>query len=99
MEKQLIQFKFPGMTERQYDQVWDEMRRMGHNNPAGLLHHVSTFQNNNCMVYDVWESREAFDQFGKILMPILNKIGIPNAQPTITPVHFEYSDVKSHVTH
>lgn len=99
MNKQLIQFNFSDMTENQYDQVWSELRSIGHANPAGLLHHVSAFQGNNCLVFDVWESQEAFDNFGKILMPILNKMGIKEAKPTITPVLKEISFVESTIHH
>lgn len=97
MNKQLVQLNIPGMTEKQYDQVWNELRRAGHANPAGLLYHVSAFQNNNCLVFDVWESPEAFDLFGKILMPILYKIGIDEPKPTITPVLKDVSFVESKI--
>lgn len=98
MEKQFIEFNIPGMTQRQYDQVWDELRRAGHPTPAGLIHHASVFQGNNCLVFDVWESREAFDRFEKILMPILYKVGIDDVQPTITPVLKEFSSVETNLT-
>lgn len=99
MKKQLIQFNFPGMTERQYDQVWDELRKIGHTNPQGLIYHVSSFQNNNCIVCDVWESQEAFDRFGKILMPIMDKLGIRQVEPKISSVYYDYSNVETHATH
>jgi hypothetical protein len=98
-KKQLVQFTFPGLTERQYDQVWNELRRAGHATPSGLIHHVSVFQDNNCLVFDIWESQEAFDRFGKILMPILYKVGIDEPKPKITPVLNEFSSVESKVTH
>ncbi|HAH26082.1 MAG TPA: hypothetical protein DCL77_20365 [Prolixibacteraceae bacterium] len=99
MKKQLIQFNFPGMTERQYDQVWDEIRRAGHPSPAGLVHHICSFRDNNCLIFDVWESREAFDRFGKVLMPILYKLGVDEVNPKITPVHYEISGVDATVSH
>jgi len=98
MEKQLVQFSFPGMTERQYDQVWNELRRAGHPTPSGLLHHIASFQDDNCLVFDVWESREAFDSFGKILMPIMYKLGIDEVNPRITPVHYEISSVETNMS-
>lgn len=99
MNKQLVQFNFSDMSEKQYDQVWDELRRVGHANPSGLLHHVAAFQGNNCLVFDVWESSEAFDKFGKILMPILNKLGIKEAKPMMTPVLKEMSFAESTIHH
>jgi hypothetical protein len=98
MKKQLVQFNIPGMTERQYDQIWDELRRVGQSNPVGLIHHVATFQGKNCLVTDVWESSEAFERFGKTLSPIMTKLGVPDTQPTISPVHFEYSGVEAHAS-
>jgi len=99
MKKLLIQFNFPGMTQKQYDQVWNELRRAGHPKPAGLIHHVAAFQGDNCLVFDVWESQEAFDRFGQILMPILYKVGIDEPQPMITPVLNEFSRVETRVPH
>jgi len=99
MKKQLIQFNIPGMTAKQYDQVWDELRRAGHSHPSGLIYHVATFQGKNCVVCDVWESEEAFTKFGKILNPIFNKLGIRQVQPTMNAVYNEYSTVESHALH
>ena len=89
MEKQLVQFNIPGMTAQQYDKCWDELRKAGHENPNGLIHHVGAQHGDNWIVVDVWESMEHFHDFGEILMPILQKIGAPDVQPTISSVHYE----------
>jgi len=99
MEKQFVQFDLGNTTRKQYDQTWEELRKLGQPNPSGLVHHVAIFQDNNCLVFDVWESREAFDRFSKTLMPILDKVGIRNVQPKITQVYYEYSTVETHATH
>lgn len=99
MKKILVQFNFPGMTTKQYDQAWEEMRAAGKSNPKGLLHHVGGQQGNNLVVVDVWESAEAFTKFGETLMPILTKLNVANVQPVITPVHYEFSGVEAGVTH
>jgi hypothetical protein len=39
------------------------------------------------MVYEVWESQEASDEFGKTLMPILQEVGIVPGQPIVEPIH------------
>lgn len=98
MKKQLVQFIFPGMSEKQYDQVWNELRRAGHPNPEGLMHQVCTFQDNNCLIFDVWESQEAFNKFSKILMLILYKLGVDEVNPKISPVHYETSSVESNMS-
>ena len=91
MKKQLVQFNIPGMTVKQYDQAWEELRKAGQANPSGLRHHVGAQQGDHWVVVDVWESLEAFHEYGKTLMPILSKLGIAQVQPVITPVHFEYA--------
>ena len=90
MEKQFVLFRFPGVPIKKYDQCWDELRKMGMENPPGLIHHVAAQIGNNLVVSDVWESRQAFDKFGeKTLKPIFTKLGIPQVQPEIAPVHYE----------
>ena len=87
----MVQFNIPGMTARQFDQAWDELRKAGHEHPVGLIHHTAAQQGNNWVVVDVWESPEYFSKFGETLMPILNKIGVTQVPPVITPVYFELS--------
>ena len=99
MKKVMVQFNIPGMTIKQYDQCWEEMRATGYANPAGLLHHVSGQQGNTMVAIDVWESEEAFNKFGETLMPVFQKLGFPQVQPMITPVHYEYSGVEAGVAH
>ena len=91
MEKQLVQFNVPGMTAGQYDQCWDELRKAGQEHPDGLIYHVGAQQGNNWVVVDVWESLEQFNKFGETLMPIMNKVGITQVPPVITPVYYELS--------
>ena len=88
MAKQLVQFNIPGMTAKQYDQCWDELRKAGMSNPPGLIIHVGCQQGNNWVVADVWESLEHFSKFGETLMPILNKAGVAQVPPIITPVYY-----------
>ena len=95
----MVQFNIPGMTAKQYDQCWEEMRKTGYANPAGLIHHVGAQQGNNMVAVDVWESEEAFNKFGEILMPIFVKVGVVPVQPVITPVLYEQSGVLEGVAH
>ena len=88
MEKVLVQFRVPGVSTKQFDQAWDDLRAAGQTNPKGLLHHMAAHQDNNLVVIDVWESQEEFAKFGETLGPIMAKNGI-EGQPTITPVHYE----------
>jgi hypothetical protein len=91
MEKQLVLFRIPDMTAKQYDQCWDDLRAIGMQNPPGLLHHVGAQLGKGFVAADVWESLEAFQKFGETLMPIFAKRGIAQAVPEILPVHYELS--------
>ena len=91
MKKVLVQFNIPGMTAKQFDQAWDELRKAGQEHPVGLIHHVAGPQGNNWVVVDVWESEDHFNKFGETLMPILKRIGVTQVPPVMTPVHYELS--------
>jgi hypothetical protein len=50
----------------------------------GLLAHIAGQGAGGFRVVDVWESEEAFNRFGEVLMPILAEMGIDD-QPDIYP--------------
>ena len=89
MKKLIVQFNIPGMTVQQYDQCWEELVTAGLTNPAGRTHHVAGKEGNNFVVIEIWESEEAFNNFGETLFPILERAGVTFVQPVITPVHNE----------
>tara|TARA_R110002051_G_scaffold97710_1_gene167881 strand:+ start:1554 stop:1847 length:294 start_codon:yes stop_codon:yes gene_type:complete len=91
MKKVVVQFDFRGMTQKQYDQCWEEIRKAGHTNPKGLLHHFGAPSPNGMLIVDLWESAARFNEFGNVLMPILEKCKIPKTEPTILPLHYEYN--------
>lgn len=91
MKKVVVQFDFRGMTTKQYDQSWVEIRKAGHTHPKGLIHHFGAPTSNGMLIVDLWESAERFEAFGKTLMPILEKLQIPKTKPTILPLHYEYN--------
>lgn len=39
------------------------------------------------MVFEVWESQRAFEEYGTVLMPVLHKTGIDPGTPDVMPVH------------
>lgn len=89
MKQVVIQFNFPNVSLQQYDKVWDDMRAAGHSHPKGLISHVgAATQDGGLFVVDVWQSQEAFDEFGKVLMPLLAKNDIPTIQPKVLQVHY-----------
>jgi hypothetical protein len=72
------------LTTQQYDEA---IRELGAGRPAGRLHHSCFGADGDLMVYEVWESQEAFDQFGQVLMPILREVGIDPGAPDVMPIH------------
>jgi hypothetical protein len=52
----------------------------------GLLSHTAGRGPNGFRVVDVWESREALERFGAILLPVLADIGV-QGEPEIYEAH------------
>jgi len=89
----VVVFDLPGMTQAQYEQSAEKVA--GRPGPvkspadwpvAGLISHTAAPTPNGWLVVDVWESEEAFQEFGKTILPILEGLGVPEAQPKIYPV-------------
>lgn len=94
-EKVMVQFDFPGMTVKEYDQIWNDLRAAGHQNPNGLIHHAGAPDEKGIKVVDVWENKAKFNEFGQTLMPILSKHGVKEPKPVILPLHYEINNPKS----
>ncbi|QKW10360.1 hypothetical protein HUT18_32065 [Streptomyces sp. NA04227] len=86
-------FDMPGMTQAQYEQSAEMVA--GRPGPvktpadwpvAGLLSHTSAPTADGWLVVDVWESEEAFRQFGERIIPILRELGVPDVEPRVYPV-------------
>lgn len=75
------------MSKAQYDETIKQLEAAGAGAPAGRLYHVCFEVGGKLRVFDVWDSAEAFDQFGQTLMPILQGLGVDPGQPEICPVH------------
>lgn len=74
MEKAVVIFESPTFNAKEYDGVWDDLRAAGQEHPKGLISHVGFAKpEGGWMVVDVWESAEAFNEFGKTLLPIIQK--------------------------
>ena len=77
----------PGsMTTQQYDETISELDAAGEGRPAGRIYHTCFGPDDNLMVFDVWESEQAFEAFGKVLMPVLAKLGLDASAPDIMPI-------------
>ena len=72
-----------GATPEQYDQVTREGGIYPENLPDGLIAHYASHNDDGIRIFDVWESREQFDQFMQQLMPTFQNVlgDMPQIQP------------------
>jgi hypothetical protein len=84
-----VYFSPQSMSGEQYDEVHRRLAAVGQGEPAGRTYHCGIEIGPNVHVFDVWESQEAFDQFGQVLMPILQEVGVDPGQPHVAPVRYE----------
>ena len=75
------------LSAAQYDEAISALGAAGAANPAGRLHHSCFGPDGDLMVFEVWESQQAFENYGPVLMPILEKAGIDPGTPDVMPVH------------
>jgi hypothetical protein len=82
-----IYFRPKSLTAEQYDQANTELAALAADRPAGRSHHSCFGPDDGLMVYEVWDSQQAFEEYGKVLIPVLNKIGIDPGAPDVMAVH------------
>jgi hypothetical protein len=70
-----------------YDSTLQELEDAGAGAPAGRLHHFAMTGEGGIDVFDVWESRAAFEPFGETLIPILTKAGVDPGEPMFSEIH------------
>jgi hypothetical protein len=75
------------MTLAQFNEVHRLLKESGKDDPAGRLHHSCFGEDGELMVYDIWETPEAFQAFGEALMPIVAGIGLDVGEPVVMPIH------------
>ena len=91
MKNVVVLFNAPGFTAEHFDKVWEGLRAAGQAHPKGLISHVGfQYPDGNWGVVDVWESAEAFAEFGKTLQPIIQKTGVNVPEPIVVPAHYVF---------
>jgi hypothetical protein len=77
-------FDGPGVTQDQYEQVFNEVIPDGQA-PAGLVYHAGGLSEDGICVLEVWESQEAIDHFFQ------EKLGqaLQNAKIDVRPRTFQ----------
>lgn len=79
---------FPAsMSSAQYDETIQQLNQAGAGTPKGRTYHVAFLEGDKVAVFDVWDSKEDFETFGRTLMPILEKVGVQAPEPQIAEVH------------
>jgi len=72
----------------QYDQIIKQLDEAGHGNPPGRLSHTTALKDNGSyFVVDVWESPEALERFGQVLVPLIKAVGGVAPDLKISPLH------------
>ena len=88
-----VLIEVPGGTREQYEAVLEKLGLAGKNAgwPAGALVHLAGPTEGGWRTVDVWESREAFEQFERErLQPAAAEVGIPPVELEFFPVHNLY---------
>jgi hypothetical protein len=74
-------------VEARYDDAISRLEAAGAGAPAGRLYHVALEAEGLIQVFDIWDSQESFEAFGKKLLPIMAELGADPGTPQIMPVH------------
>ena len=83
----VLRFTFNGLTPDKYEKITDRLDKVGSGAPEGRLYHICFGDPNNLLISDIWDTREAFDRFSEVVMPICRELGVEPSQPTEFPVH------------
>jgi hypothetical protein len=77
------------LTVEQYNKARKGLDASGAN-VEGRKHHSCFGEDGQLMVFEIWDSQESYDAFGKFLMPVLQEVGIvPSSQDIMEVVHLE----------
>ncbi|HEV3187795.1 MAG TPA: hypothetical protein VGZ04_07080 [Acidimicrobiales bacterium] len=76
-----------GFTPDKYDEVIKKLDAAGAGSPKGRSSHFALESDGAIQVFDVWESREDFDAFGKTLVPLLTDMGVELGAPMVSNVY------------
>ncbi len=82
-----IYFMHGGFTPEKYDQAIKRLDDAGVGSPKGRSNHFALESDGAIQVFDVWESQEDFDAFGKTLIPILTELGVELGAPMVASVY------------
>ena len=84
-----VVFEFPHESVDNYYKVFELGGQPILDQPA-RLHHQCFKNGDGWTVIDVWDTEEAFAQFGEVLGPVLQEVGLstaPNVHPTCRTIN------------
>ena len=80
-------FNLSTMTIQKYKEAIGALEAAGQGKPKGRIYHVACPQKDkSVIVTDIWESAELLEEFGKILIPVLQKVGVTPVEQQVYPV-------------
>jgi hypothetical protein len=82
-----IYFVHEGFTPEKYDEAIKRLDAAGEGSPKGRSSHFALESDGAIQVFDVWESQEDFDAFGKTLVPILADLSVQLGAPMVASVY------------
>jgi hypothetical protein len=83
-----VYFRHPDLSLEAFDEVDRRVHEAtGGAEPDGLLHHSVYGTDGDLHTFEIWDSADAFEAFGRLLMPIIAELGVQAGQPFIMPLH------------
>jgi hypothetical protein len=82
-----VRFAEEPTSREKYDAVRKRLEDAGDWPAPGLIFHAAQGDSDVEEVFEVWESREAFERFGSKLMPLLDEVGINAGEPQVREVY------------
>jgi hypothetical protein len=82
-----LYFTPTSFTKERYEDALKRLEAAGAGAPAGRRYHVALEADGLIQVFDIWDSQESFEAFGKTLLPIMAELGTDPGQPQIMPVY------------
>jgi hypothetical protein len=82
-----LYFTPTSFTKARYEDALKRLEAAGAGAPAGRRYHVALEADGLIEVFDIWDSQESFEAFGKTLLPIMAELGTDPGEPQIMPVH------------
>jgi hypothetical protein len=82
-----LYFTPASFTQARYDDAIRRLEAAGAGAPAGRRYHVALEADGLIQVFDIWDSKESFEAFGKTLLPIMAELGVDPGEPQVMPVH------------